>query len=187
MTHALGKLSTQQDADSMSIRIFLSSPWHTRACWRLEEKQRWRVLSISYWCLLCSCACHRNTAQATHFSAIPTSEKGSIWLHLPQAAWWASSTKDVAQRPHGQLYSLELPDPLWSKNFPSAGWVSVCLAHEEKCPARRGAANWKAESSSQSEDQENWYGYKGVFLWGDTSVCLIRRCDVFRPGGKETV
>lgn len=39
MTNALSKLSTQQDADSMSIRIFLSSPWHTRACWRLEEKQ----------------------------------------------------------------------------------------------------------------------------------------------------
>lgn len=81
-----------------------------------KSSTRWRgrVPSISYWCLLCSCACHRNAAQATHFSAIPTSMKSLKWLHLPQMAWWASSTKDVAQRPHGQLYSPEVPDPLWS-------------------------------------------------------------------------
>lgn len=82
-------LSTQLDIDSMNIPLFLTNPWHIRACWR-EKRQHclyWQspvhqtlVLPVP----IHSSTSHSNTAaEVTHSSAMATGGKDSEWPHLP--------------------------------------------------------------------------------------------------------
>lgn len=97
----LVNLSTQQDTDSMNIPLFLTNPWHIRACWRRGNVVcTGRVLYIRHWCLLCpstpakGSTSHSHTAaEITHSSVMPAGEKDSVWPHLSHQVLWVTSSK----------------------------------------------------------------------------------------------